>query len=295
VIETTGPVSVGLELPRPVAFVLGGGGSLGAVEVGMLEALTEQQVTPDFVVGTSVGSLNGAVIAQDPKGAAHRLSHAWARITRHQIFPGGLVAQVRTLQHSKSHLFPATGLAAVITEFLGPTASFDDLALPLAVVTTDVETALPHVIDEGSLLPALLASAAIPGIFAPVVHDGRRLYDGGLVANVPLHQALARGARSLVVLDCTVPGRLLPPPETLAEVVLFTAMVTMRSQAVLEAPIVAEQVPVVYLPGPAAHRISPFQFDDTSGLIAGAYEATRRFLEGLVIDGPGLYGSPCGP
>lgn len=286
---------MGLELPRPVAFVLGGGGSLGAVQVGMLEALTEQQVTPDLVVGTSVGSLNGAMIAQDPKGAAHRLSHAWARITRHQVFPGGLVAQVRTLQHSKTHLFPSTGLAAVIADFLGPTASFADLALPFAAVTTDVETSLPHVVDEGSLLPALLASAAIPGIFAPVVHDGRRLYDGGLVANVPMRQALDRGAGSLVVLDCTVPGHLLPAPETLAEVVLFTAMVTVRSQAVLEAPAVAEQVPVVYLPGPADHRISPFQFDDTTGLIAGAYEAARRFLEGLVIDGPGLYGSPCGP
>jgi NTE family protein len=72
-------------------------------------------------------------------------------------------------------------------------------------------------------------------------------------------------------------------------------MVTMRSQAVLETPVVAEQVPVVYLPGPAANRISPLKFDQTNDLIAEAYEAGRRFLEGLVIDGPGLYGSPCGP
>src|SRR6202035_3150574 len=206
-----------------------GGGSLGAVQVGMLEALTDERVMPDLVIGTSVGSLNGAVIALNPTGAANRLSHTWARIKRNQIFPGGLLAQARTLQHSKTHLFPNTGLAAVIADFLGATTTFDDLTLPFAAVTMDIATATPFVIDAGSLLPALLASAAIPGVFPSVYHDGRRLYDGGVVANVPLRQAVAMGARSIVVLDCTFPGHLLPAPESLAETVLFTAMVTMRS------------------------------------------------------------------
>jgi NTE family protein len=290
----TEPRSTGVALPRPVAFVLGGGGSLGAVQVGMLEALTELDVTPDLVVGTSVGSLNGAVIAHDPTGAANRLSHAWARITRNQVFPGGLLAQARTLQHTKTHLFPNTGLAAVIADFLGATTTFDELALPFAAVTMDVATASPHVIDSGPLLPALLASAAIPGIFPLVDLGGRHLYDGGVVANVPLRQALALGARSLVVLDCTFPGHLLPPPESLAETVLFTAMVTMRSQAILEAPLIAADVPVVYLPGPDALRISPFKFDYTSVLVEGAYDAALSFLKALSVEGPGLYGTPSG-
>jgi NTE family protein len=281
-----------LPLPRPVGFVLGGGGSLGAVQVGMLEALAERQVTADLVVGTSVGSLNGAVIALDPTSAANRLSHAWARITRNQIFPGGLLAQARTLQRSKTHVFPNTGLAQVVNDFIGATKTFDDLTLPFAAVTTDVASARPFVIQAGPLLPALLASAAIPGIFPAVDHDGRSLYDGGVVANVPLQQALDLGARSLVVLDCTFPGHLLPPPVSLPETVLFTAMITMRSQTLLEAPLVAAQIPVVYLPGPVACRCSPFNFDFTEVLIEGAYEAARSFLQNLHIDGPGLYGSP---
>jgi NTE family protein len=260
----------------------------------MLEALAERQVTPDLVIGTSVGSINGAVIALDPTAAANRLSHAWARIARNQIFPGGLLAQARTLERFRTHLFPNSGLAAVIADFLGTTTTFDELALPFAAVTMDIATASPYVIDEGPLLPALLASAAIPGIFPPVDLDERRLYDGGVVANVPLRQAQARGAGSLVVLDCTFPGHLLPPPQSLAETVLFTAMVTMRSQAVLEAPLVAAHVPVVYLPGPAALRTSPFHFDATEMLIEGAYEAARSFLQDLRVDGPGLYGSPSG-
>jgi NTE family protein len=285
---------VDLALPRPVGFVLGGGGSLGAVQVGMLEALTERRVTPDVVVGTSVGSLNGAVIALDPTSAANRLSHAWARITRHQIFPGGLLAQARTLERSKTHIFPNTGLAQIVTDFLGATTTFDELSLPFAAVATDIATAAPYVIHAGVLLPALLASAAIPGIFPPVDLDRRRLYDGGVVANVPLRQALAIGVGSLVVLDCTFPGHLLPPPESLPETVLFTAMITMRSQTLLEAPLVAAKVPVVYLPGPVACRCSPFNFNFTQILIEGAYEAARSFLQDLRIDGPGLYGSPSG-
>jgi NTE family protein len=250
------PSQSALNLPRPIGFVLGGGGSLGAVQVGMLEALSDLQITPDLVTGTSVGSLNGAVIALNPTGAANRLAHAWARIKRNQIFPGGLLAQARTLQHSKTHLYPNTGLAAVIADFIGTTTTFDDLTLPFAAVAMDIATATPYVMSAGSLLPALLASAAIPGVFPPVDHDGRRLYDGGVVANVPLRQALAMGARSLVVLDCTFPGHLLPSPETLAETILFTAMVSMRSQTIFEAPLLAAQVPVVYLPGPG--RLSVF-------------------------------------
>ncbi len=288
------PEHSALNLPRPVGFVLGGGGSLGAVQVGMLEALTDQGITPDLVTGTSVGSLNGAVIAANPIGAANRLSHAWARITRNEVFPGGLLAQAKTLQHSKTHLFPNTGLAAVIDRFIGATTTFDDLTLPFGAVAMDLATAIPTVIDAGPLLSALLASAAIPGVFPFVERDGKRFCDGGVVANVPLRQAVAMGAKSLVVLDCTFPGHLLPPPESLAETVLFTAMVTMRSQSILEAPLVAARVPVVYLPGPAACRCSPFKFDSTEVLIEDAYGAALAFLHELRVDGPGLYGSPSG-
>lgn len=283
-----------LSLPRPVAFVLGGGGSLGAVQVGMLRALTGRGVFPDLVIGTSVGSHNGAVVALDPRGAANRLSHIWPRITRQMVFPGGPLGQLRTLKQDRTHLFPTTGLQAVISEYLAADATFADLALPFGAVTMDVATAAPHVITEGRLIPALLASAAIPGIFPAVSLDGLQLYDGGVVANVPVTQALAMGAQSLVVLDAVFPGHLPEAPSTLAEAMLFTAMVTMRIQAALEAPLAAARVPVVYLPGPAISRVSPLEFDHTTMLIDGGYQAAKSFLNSLVIAGPGLYGRPWG-
>jgi NTE family protein len=281
-------------LPRPVGFVLGGGGSLGAVQVGMLQALTEQHLIPDLVVGSSVGALNGAVVGLDPKRAANRLRRIWPKITRQMVFPGGPLAQARTLQQGRTHLFPNTGLQALITGYFHTAMTFAELALPFGAVTMDVATTAPHVLRDGPLVPALLASAAIPGIFPAVSLDGRQLYDGGVVANVPVTQALAMGAQSLVVLDAAFPGRLPTAPATLAEALLFTAIVSMRVQAALEAPIAAARVPVVYLPGPAIHRVSPLQFHHTAMLMEGAYQAARPFLEHLEIHGPGLYGSPSG-
>src|SRR5664280_3319145 len=99
-------------LPRPLGFVWGGGGSLGAVQVGMLRALAERDLFPDLVVGTSVCSLNGAVVTLDPTGAANRLSRIWPRITRQMVFPGGPLVQLRTLQKGRTHLIHNTAMKA---------------------------------------------------------------------------------------------------------------------------------------------------------------------------------------
>ena len=281
-----------IDLPRPIGYVLGGGGSLGAMQVGMLQALSEHEINVDLVAGTSVGALNGAVVALDPRGAANRLSHLWARVTRDEVFPGGVLAQARTLQHSKTHLFPNTGLAAVIERFLGDNQQFEELAVPFAAVTMDTATGRVHSLRHGPLLPALLASAAIPGIYPPVDHEGRHLYDGGVVANVPMRIAVDMGARSLVVLDCGFPGQQPTPPDTYAEILLFTAMIAMRVQATYEAPLIACDLPVVYVPGPAVRLVSPLDFSHTDELIEASYEAARPFLASLTVTGPGLYGSP---
>jgi NTE family protein len=175
---------------------------------------------------------------------------------------------------------------------LGVGTRFEDLEIPLGVVATVVDTAAALLIREGELLPALLGSCAIPGIYPPVEWDGRQLYDGGLVANVPMRQALAMGARSLVVLDCAFPSRMPAPPRTMPEVLMYTAMISMRNQAVLEAPQVAVEVPVVYLPGPAPIRVNPLDFRQTEELTEEAYQAVRGYLDGLDVTGPGLYGGP---
>jgi NTE family protein len=204
-----------------------------------------------------------------------------------------MLSMARTLRESRTHLFANTGLAGVLAEHLGAGTRIEDLGLPLGVVATAVDTAEALLIREGPLLPALLGSSAVPGIYPPVELAGRLVYDGGLVANVPMRQALAMGARSLVVLDCAFPSRIPSPPRTMPEVLMYTAMISMRNQAVLEAPVAAARVPVVYLPGPAPVRVNPLDFQRTDELTEQAYQAARHYLADLAVaPGPGLYGGP---
>jgi NTE family protein len=125
-----------------------------------------------------------------------------------------------------------------------------------------------------------------------VRHNGLVLYDGGVLANVPIRQALELGARSLVVLDCAFPGHLPDVPRTMAETLMFWATLGMRNQAVLEAELAARDVPVLYLPGPPVRPMTPLDFSHTTELIADSYASANAFLAGVSLTGPGLYGQP---
>jgi NTE family protein len=286
-----------LALPHPVGFVLGGGGSLGAGQAGMLSALRDAGIDPDVVVGTSVGSLNGAIVAADPARAADVLGDLWSRTTREMIFPGRGWRQIKTLRDAKTFLYSNDGLLDFLRREL-PVDTFAELQLPFGAVATDAETAEPVVITSGLLASALLASTAIPAVFPPVWRNGRTLYDGGLVANVPMRQALDLGARSLVVLDCTYPGQSPKLPDTMFEVIALTTVIIGRRQAVLELPAIAREVPVLYLPGADIQSVNPLDFRQTRVLMDGARRATSSFLESLeavgLDDSPGLYGSVYG-
>lgn len=278
-------------LPRPIAFALGGGAAYGAVHVGMLRALREASVEPDLVVGTSVGSLNGAMLALDPAGAVDTLATIWPSITTATIFPGGWLTRLRTLQTSKAYLSPNTGIAAVLAKHL-PAKSFDELRLPFGAVTADFATAGPVTLRRGDLHRAILASAAIPGVLPPVEVDGRSLVDGGILANVPVQQAVEMGAASVVVLDCGLWGMAMEQPQTLVEVMLRVAAISVGRQLALDLPRIASEMPVVYLPGMFPMTTSPLDFDHWPRLMVGGYTAAKPFLSVLRVDGPGLYGTP---
>ncbi len=283
-------VHVAGRLPQPVAFVLGGGASLGAVQVGMLQALGEIGLRPDLVVGTSVGALNGAVLAERPDEAAAILREVWSDLERRDLIPRNLLSLVWRLTQSASSLIGPEGIEHVAEQVLHA-ETFEDLVVPLAAVTLDLDSGVRRVLDSGPLLPALLASAAIPGLFPPVTVDGHVLVDGGAVANVPVLEALDRGAGSMVVLDCTVPG---PPGtyRTVAEVVMRVAALELRAQLETALSTATRSVPVLVLDAPGPRSVSMFDFDQTVGLMDDALEAARRQLTAVEIGGPGLYGDP---
>lgn len=265
-------------LPRPVAFVFSGGASFGAVHVGMLQALAGAGIDADMVVGTSVGSLNGAALAEhgSVSHAADVLDDVWRRLRTSDVFPGGVGRQAVNLLLRRT-LFSNRGLRTLITDTLG-VRRFEQLMLPLTVLAAEARTSHPRILDSGPLLPALLASTAIPGVFPPVEVDGSVCWDGGTATNVPLAPAVAAGGRSFVVLDAGDVCHLDRPPRPIPDGVVLAVTAALRQRVLVEAPLIARTHPVLYLPGPCASGRSPLDLDYSGELIDAARGCATRFL-----------------
>ncbi|MGH8122746.1 MAG: patatin-like phospholipase family protein, partial [Rudaea sp.] len=144
------------------AMVLSGGGSLGAVQVGMLQALSRANVAVDMVVGASVGALNGAFFADDPTPAgAERLAEVWRGLRRRDVFPLTLRAGLMALLFGRDHLVEASRLRTIVQRSLR-IERIEQAQLPLHVVTTDVLSGEAVLLSSGEVETALLASTAIP-------------------------------------------------------------------------------------------------------------------------------------
>jgi NTE family protein len=274
-------------LPRPIAYVLGGGASYGSVQVGHLRALAETDITPDFVVGTSVGSLNGAVLAERPDAASERLVELWTGMTRQVVF-GKVLGTALSLAKGKASAVPSSGLRAVIENAVGA-RTFEELAIPHTAVATDFDTGEPVPLRSGDLVSALLASAAIPLVFPPVHREDRKLVDGGIVANVPIRIAADQGAATIVVLDCGFTVMARQQEETATGRLLRTAAIMAAQQVRNDLATVTDRV-VLYLPGPWPMRGRPDDFRRSADNAATTYGLTMTWLHGLRVVGPGRYG-----
>ena len=164
-------------LPSPVAFVLTGGASNGAAQAGMLRATAEAGLKPDLVTGTSVGALNGAVLAERPDVAAARLVEIWAGLSTSDVFTDGLVTRLANLVRTRRYLYSGRGLRKLVDGHL-QAVNFGDLAIPFAAVATDVIAGHAVILRNGPLVRVIAASAAIPGVLPNVEIDGRLLMDG---------------------------------------------------------------------------------------------------------------------
>jgi NTE family protein len=182
------------------AFVLGGGGLLGAHEVGMLQALSEAGIRPDLVLGTSIGALNGAFVAADPDGAAARLARMWQGEELRLVFSEKLWGRAARLVRSGTHLHSFEPLRRLLESSL-PGRYFADLKLPFHCVAAGIESASARWFSCGALVPAVMASCAVPGLLPPVEIGGAHYFDGGLVDSIPVGRAVALGASTVYVLQ----------------------------------------------------------------------------------------------
>ncbi|MDG4769294.1 NTE family protein [Micromonospora sp. Llam0] len=268
----------------PVAFVLGGGGVLGAVEVGMLRALFRSGIEPDLVVGTSIGAVNGVLVAADPSEAVTlRLVRLWASPEASEVYGDSMARQLRRFA-ARTHLHSPRPLRRLLEAELGDTTTFADLAVPFHCCAASIERAAEHWFDTGPVVPAVLASAAVPGLLPPAEIDGEHFIDGGIVNSIPIGKAVEAGAKRVFVLQVGRIERPLSAPRRPWEVAQVAFEIARRHRFARELAALGHDVEVHVLPtgGGETRDDTPWAYRDMTAVgrrISRAYTASRRYLK----------------
>jgi NTE family protein len=273
--------------PSPIAFVLSGGGSLGAIQVGMLRALYERGIQPDLIVASSVGALNGAFVANRPQTAetADELAARWRATRRRLVFPVGWCDGLLGFLGARAHLVPDSALRQIVCRHVGP-MRLEDFAVPLHVVAVDVVTGEEILLSTGSAVEAVMASAAIPAVLPPVAWQDRVLMDGAIANNTPISHAIRLGARTLYVLPAGHACALERPPQTALGMALHALSLLTHSRLIADIELHRDSAKLVVLPPPCPLSIAPIDFTHTDELIECALDDTREFLDGGAAERP---------
>lgn len=261
------------------AFVLAGGGSLGAVEVGMLQALAEAGIAPDLVVGASVGSINGVHFAAAPgTEGVSRLATIWRGIGRGDVFPVSVARTLRVLLGGGRSLVSPKALRRLLEENL-PCSALEQTAVPVHVVATDFASGEEVVLSRGSAVDALLASTAIPAVLPPVALAGRPLVDGGIANNTPVTSAVSLGATRIIVLPTGFTCHADPVPRSAIGVALHALNLLIARQLVGDLQRLPAEIELRVVPPLCPLTRSAYDFSGTEELIERAADATRRWLD----------------
>lgn len=267
------------------AFVFAGGGSLGAVQVGMLHALTEQGLRPDFVVGASAGAINAAYFAADPTPAGVAgLDRLWRGLTRRQVMPMRMRDLFR-IATRRDYVVDPAALRRLLERHL-PYRLLEQATIPMHVVATDMILGMERLLSAGSVVDAVMASAAIPGVFPPVRIDGRDLIDGGVANNTPISSAMALGARRIVVLPTGFACALRAVPRSAVGRALHALSLLVTRQLVNDIERFGSSVALHVVPPLCPVDSSPYDYSASGSLINRARETTREWIVGGGLDRP---------
>jgi len=258
------------------AFVLSGGGNLGALQVGMMYALVESGVRPGMIVGTSVGAINGAFLASRPDlpGIAE-IARLWSSLRRKDVLGVDLGALLGGFRGRPRHLFDSSLIRRILESFVA-FRRLEDAPIPLTVVATELGTGEAVILNSGDATTALLASSAVPRLLPAVEIDGRLLVDGAAAADVPVRQALSLGARDIYVLP-TAPLQ-----------VASLARETLRAAESGDGPIVR------VIPPPDMH-IPMAHLGQSANLLRLGYEQAKAFVEGRPLPSAPAHDRSSGP
>lgn len=259
------------------AFVFSGGGSLGAIQVGMLRALLAAGVCPDFVVGSSVGAINAAYFACAPNSdGVAALARIWLGLHRADIFPFTLTSLFGLIKHP-GNVVDSSGLRGVLEKNL-PCSRIEETKVPLHIMATD-QQGQPVRLSNGSAVDAILASTAIPGVFPPVQIGDDLLMDGAVAANTPLRLAVELGASRIVILPTGYACALKAPPRTVIGRALHAITLMINWQLMHELEVCPKDIEVHLVPTLCPLAVSPFDFSASRQLIERAAESSQKWIE----------------
>ncbi|ABE46462.1 patatin-like phospholipase family protein [Polaromonas sp. JS666] len=272
------------------AFVFAGGGSFGAIQVGMLHALLAHGVLPDLVVGASVGAINCAYFAGNPTLAGvMQLEQLWCQLKRREIFPMTF-SRIAGLFSRSPSLVDSSGLRALIEAHL-PYSLLEQAALPLHVVATEQLHGNLVCLSSGPAVEAILASCAIPAIFPPVLVGKEYLIDGAIASNTPVTAAIALGATRLIVLPTGYACALTAPPVSAIASALHALNMLIAHQLVRDLELLADRFEVLTVPPLCPLSASAYDFSRARELIERAEHNTRRWLESGGLQRPRIPGA----
>jgi NTE family protein len=275
-------------MKNQLAFVLSGGGSRGALQVGALRALSEAGLHPDILVGTSVGAINAAYLALNGYNlpSLEKMAVVWREAAKADLLPANyLWLTVRTLFRR-----PASNTAQHMRDFyiahgISPELKFKDIQdVRLVLVASDLNSGKPvlYGLDEQDrILEGLLASTALPPWVIPYERDNSLLMDGGVVSNLPIEPAMAVGATEIIALDLAD-----SPQEPLStnrgfgpflNKLVFT--VEQRQQDLELALAEARGIPITHIHLRSKDAVPLWDFQHTDELITEGYEIARQELE----------------
>jgi NTE family protein len=259
------------------AFVFAGGGSLGAIQVGMLRTLLDAGVRADFVVGASVGAINAGYFAGAPDAAGvAKLARIWSGLRRSDIFPLTLASAFGLLRHPGNLVDPG-GLRRLIETNL-PYPRLEDAQIPLNIMATNQQGQAVR-LSSGPAVEAILASTAIPGVFPPVQIDGEALMDGAIAANTPMLLAAELGASRIIILPTGYACALKEPPARAAGKALHAITLMITWQLMHELQRMPADVEVHIVPTLCPLAVSPFDFSAATELIERGARSAKKWIE----------------
>ncbi|MGF6638263.1 NTE family protein [Paraburkholderia sp. Clong3] len=260
------------------AFVFAGGGSLGAIEVGMLRELIERGERPGLVVGASAGAINAAYFAGRPdRDGVAMLEALWCTIRRQDIMPLSMLGLLAMILRSRAHLVEANALRRLLEKHLSY-ERIEQATLALHIVATDMLAGHEIVLSSGPVVNAVLASAAIPGVFPPVRIDGVALVDGGVANNTPVSVAVALGATRIIVLPAGFACALHAPPGSAIAQAMHALTLVIARQLVRDLEFYSARAQIYVVPPLCPLDVSPYDYSQCARLIERAAQKTRAWL-----------------